>query len=253
MVILSVDAAVTRIELRAQRGAKMLGKAERKWLRGRYREVSWGVVGPLVGAGILGALVIVGGMYGKSEAVGWAIYWLASAMLESILVMMSVVVWKGRRRMWEGVIGVDTGNHVVFRAGLELEGHEVMSCQDVLAMWTKEGWGARLSEKLERRFPKVKLPGGWFGELVWVTFRRDGTVTARLSGVTRVVRGVARGQWVEVSLVGAPSSWEAYEEPGLSGTLGLVEHELAHVPLSRMFPSMPNDAQHLMMKSFDVH
>lgn len=248
-MISSVDA----IELRAQRGEEMLGYEERVWLEERYREVSVSVMGPLLGSLAFGGLVVAGGVMGKSEAVGWVIYWLSAAVIESVLVAMGVVVWVGRRRMLTGVIGVDMENHVVFRAGLEMYGHEVMACQDVLAAWTKGSWGTKLSEKLARRFPGVKLPGGWFGEVVWVTFRKDGTVKATISGVSRVVRGVARGRWIECSLVGPPPVWEEYAEPGLSATLGLVEHELAHVPLCRMFPTLTGDAQHLMMASFDVN
>jgi hypothetical protein len=248
-MISSVDA----IELRAQRGEEMLGYEERRWLGGRYREMSASVWGPLLGSVLFGGLVVVGGVWGKSEVVGWVIYWMSVAVIESVLVVSGVVVWVGRRRMLKGVICVDRENHVVFRAGLELGGHEVMSCQDVLAAWTRGSWGTRLSEKLEGRFPGVKLPGGWFGELTWVTFRRDGEVKATISGVTRIVRGVARGRWTECSLVGPPPVWEEYAEPGLSATLGLVEHELAHVPLCRMFPKMPGDAQHSMMASFNVH
>lgn len=246
-------ASVDAIEHRAQVGEAMLGDEERKWLEGRYREVSWGALGPLIGSAALGVLAVVGGVYGRGDLVGWVIYWVSVAILESVLVLMGISVLVGRRRMLAGVIGVDVESHVVFRAGLELSGHEVMSCQDVLAAWTEGSCGVRLSEKIARRFPRVHLPGGWFGALTWVTFRRDGTVKATVSGVTRIVRGVARGRWIECSLVGPPLAWEEYEEPGLSATIRLVEHELAHIPLCRMFPTMTGDAQHFMMASFDVH
>jgi hypothetical protein len=249
MMISSVDA----IELRAQRGEEMLGYEERAWIEERYREVSVTVLGVLTGSVLFGGLAVVGGVLGKSELVGCVEYWLSAVVIELVLVTVGVSMWVGRRRMLKGVIGVDRESHVVFRAGLELDGHEVMACQDVLAAWTKGSWGTRLSEKLAGRFPGVKLPSGWFGELVWVTFRRDGTVKATSSEVSRVVRGVGRSGWVDCSLVGPPPVWEEYVEPGLSATLGLVEHELAHVPLCRMFPTMTDDAQHLMMASFDVH
>jgi len=242
-MIMSVDA----IELRAKRGDEMMGSEGRSWLAREYPEVGVLVWGPLVGSVVFGGLVGVGWVLGR----GGVFYWLTAVVVELALVLMGVVVWRGRRRMLTGVIGVDMENHVVFRAGLELFGHEVMSCEDVLVTWTRDRWGTRLSKKLEGRFPGVKLPSGWFGEIVWVTFRRDGKVA--MSDVNRVVCGIPRSQWVECFLLGPPLAWEEYEEPGLSATLGLVEHELAHVPLCRMFPTMTHGAQHLMMASFDVH
>jgi len=225
---------------------KKISTDEQGFLDKNYPVFIKSMIIPLVALIIDVIAMIAVGFFGEASFNGKLVFWISSSMMAFIFALGLFVQVLSRIRVRNMVFAVDIENSIAYRYGKELGDIDRGRAKGKIVKELTDGkWVEILALKFKEVFPYEDYNKLW-SPLTFVTFRRYGNVIARVGNARLVVRGVEHGRWVEVSIL---IDGKGIVRPSC---IGLVLHELSHVPLSRMFPNMSNDQHHNIMENLGV-
>lgn len=223
------------------------GMDEEEFLDREYPMFKAGMLVPIIAAALVVIAMVLVGLWGDAPREGMIVFWVATAGMEAIFLSGLLLQLLSRHHVRRNVFYIDTVNAIAYRYGRGLNKLDRRRADEIIDRLRAKNSVMSAALQFEIRFPNEQK-GEWWSPLTFVTFRREGGVTATVGRVRRVVRGVARGRWTEVSIILNDDGRGVNRETSIR----LIIHELAHVPISRMFPRLSTEGHHNLMSEMGL-
>jgi hypothetical protein len=211
------------------------------FLRRQYPVIAPWMTPPTIFGVLILVLMILGKVVGGDKAFGGWVFWVVTVVL--LVGCWGVVFFAALSRYFvhSKIIYVDTTNYVVFRVGNGVDARVVL---EFVREAEREDCLGRISRALISRFGDGARQFLW-SPVSFISFEVE-EFSQEMSSTRFLFSGVRKASWRKVLL-------ERSRQLNYSETSKALVHELSHIAIEKMFPTMSETSQHRVMKDLGLY